>query len=257
MNLGINCRYNDLLKKEVIANLKQENIKFVEIRKLPREINHEELEFIKNKFGYSIHASFEDLKIRLFPKLHYSKKGIKEVERDIDFAVALNVKELVIHGGAFFRGYIRLSKIIKRNIGLNIFLDLFIKTFGPMLKRADEKGIKIVMENCYPCFLFGRSSDIIYLKERLPFLGFCLDLAHSEIYNQTDDFMKLNIDHIHITDNNKKSDQHLKIGDGSINFKEFFGKFKDKNYNKKIIVECEELRDSIDSINRLKILKAF
>lgn len=252
MKLGINCRYDKLLKEETIKILKREGIKFVEICGLPEEINYEELNILKGKFEYSMHASVDGLKINLFPKSGYSKDIIKKIETEIDFAITLNVKEIVVHAGAFFRGYIRLSKIIGRDIGLNYFLDIFAKNFGSILKKADNHGIKVLIENCYPCFLLGRPYDIIYLKQKLPSIGFCLDLAHSEIYNQTEELMKLEIDHIHLTDNNKRVDQHLAIGEGSINFEEFFAKLKAKNYDKKIIFECEDLQDSIKSLNKIK-----
>ena len=76
--LGINCRYDELLKEETIKALKQQGIEFVEIRGLPEEINYEELNFIKGKFEYSMHTSFEDLKISFLPKLRYSLKELKD-----------------------------------------------------------------------------------------------------------------------------------------------------------------------------------
>lgn len=94
----------------------------------------------------------------------------------------------------------------------------------------------------------------MYLKQKLPSIGFCFDFAHSEIYDQTEELMKLEIDHVHLTDNDKEVDQHLVIGEGSINFEDFFIKLKVKDYNKKIIFECEDLKDSIKSFNRIKFM---
>ena len=252
MKFGINCRYDELLKEETIKDLKKKGIKFVEIRCPPEHFNQHEIDFIKGQFEYSMHASFENLKINILPRFSYSIEGINKLKKDIDLAILLNVKEVVVHGGAFFKGYIRLSNILKKNIGLNFFLDLFIKTFSPIFKEANDNGIKIVIENCYPCFLFGRPYDILYVKQKLPSLGFCLDLAHSEIYNQTMELMRLGIDHIHLTDNDKKTDQHLVIGNGSIDFDDFFSRLKKKNYNQKIILECENLQDSLNSFNNIR-----
>ena len=252
MKLGINCRYDELLKKETIDTLKKERIKFIEIRCLPEEINKEELKSLKGQFEYSMHASFDNLRICLLPRFGYSANAVKKIEKDIDLAILLNVKEIVVHGGAFFRGYFRISNTLKKNIGLNYLLDMFIKTFYPIFKKAEDRDIRILMENCYPCFIFGRPYDIKYIKKKIPSLGFCFDLAHSEIYNQTEELMKLEIDHIHLTDNNKISDQHLVIGKGSIDFDDFFAKLKSKSYNKKIIFECENLQDSIKSFNKIK-----
>ncbi len=254
MKLGINCKYDELLKEETIKILKKEGIRFVEIRCLPDEINHDELRLIKDKFEYSMHASFEDLKINLLPWLRYSANSVKKIEKDIDLAILLNVREVVVHGGAFFKGYFRIASALKKNIGLNYSLDLFIKTFNPIFKRAEENGIKILMENCYPCFLFGRPYDILYVKQKLPSIGFCLDLAHSEIYNQTGELMKLEIGHIHLTDNDKKTDRHLVIGKGSIDFDDFFYRLKKRNYNQKIILECESIQDSLKSFKNVSLL---
>lgn len=254
MKLGVNCKYDELLKKETIRTLKEEGVKFVEIRCLPEIFNNKEIDFLKGQFEYSMHASFENLKIKILPKFRYSIDGVNKIKKDIDLAILLNVKEVIVHGGAFFKGYIRLSNALKKNIGLDYFLDLFIETFNPIFRKANDNGIKIIIENCYPCFLFGRPHDIRYIKQKLPSIGFCLDLAHSEIYNQTNELMKLDIDHIHLTDNDKKTDQHLVIGEGSIDFNDFLSKLKTKNYNKKIILECEDLQDSIKSFNNIRFL---
>ena len=111
-----------------------------------------------------------------------------------------------------------------------------------------------MLENVYPCFIGGRVFDIKYIQKNIPFVGFCLDLAHSEIYNLTEELMKLNINHIHISDNNKKEDKHLKLGDGIINFKELFYKLNKLNYKGKIIIECNSLEDNIYSFKRLNIV---
>lgn len=251
MKFGVNCRYDDILRDDVVSKLKQERINFVELHKIPERININELDRIKGQFEYSLHASV-DFRIHPLLSFGYHISEVKKIENEIDFAIASNIKEIVMHGGSFFKGYIRLSKILRRNIGLNFFLDTFSKNFGPILKKAHNHKIKILIENCYPCYLLGRPYDIRYLKYKFPFLGFCFDLAHSEIYNQTEELMKIDIDHIHLTDNNKRIDQHLEIGKGSIDFKDFFRKLKAKNYNKKIILECNKLQDSIESINKIK-----
>src|SRR3989344_2908287 len=209
MRLGISCKSNWLTKKN-IEKIKKARIKIIEIdceRSIP---NKEEIEFLKNlKFDYSVHAPYNNIKLKIFPYPRYSKKCIREIEESLDYAVKLKASQFVIHGGSFIRGYFRFRNLIKKNYGLKFFLDRFIKNFQNIFKRANNAKIKVVLENVYPCFIGGRVFDIKYIQKNIPFVGFCLDLAHSEIYNLTEELMKLNINHIHISDNNKKEDKHL------------------------------------------------
>ena len=62
MRLGIHCRYEKLLSDEYLKRIKQKKIKLIEIHGIPEEVDQRDLEFLKNKFEYSLHASVKDLK---------------------------------------------------------------------------------------------------------------------------------------------------------------------------------------------------
>ena len=50
---------------------------------------------------------------------------------------------------------------------LTVTLDKFVKTFGTILKEANQSGIKVVIENSYPCFLLGRkATDSNYIRQQ-------------------------------------------------------------------------------------------
>jgi len=254
MKIGIKASYMDLLDKQKIKNLHKEKIKYIELKQIKQPLNKDILDQIKNEFEYSLHAPFYNMKISLINFLNYPKIAKKEIELSLKVVEELEAKEFIMHAGSFFRGYVRLTNGFDKKPGLNLFLDKFVKTFGTILKEANQSGIKVVIENSYPCFLLGRPSDIIYIQNKLPFLGFCLDIGHAEIYDQTEKLLEFKIDHIHISDNNKKSDQHLKLGEGSINFREILKKLKEKGYNGKIIPECRSLENSIKSYKFLNLL---
>ena len=250
MKFGISFKFEEIVKEKSISVLKQEGLDIVEISYMPYKLLVEEIPVIKDKFNYSIHAPYNNMRIN-FPTIRYPKIAVEEVKTAITNAINLEARELIMHAGGFCRGYIRVTNIVKKKIALNLFLEKFVKRFGPILREADDKGLKVLIENNYTSLLLGRMEDIIYVQDKLPFLGFCLDIAHSEIYNQTEDLMELPIDHVHISDNNKRQDQNLKIGDGVINYKEILTKLKQK-YNKKVIIECRTIDEGIESLKKLK-----
>ena len=253
MKVGVNCKWNWIVEEEAIGKLRKAGVKAVEISyKEKKKIPKDKMEFLKSLgFDYSVHAPYENIKLKAFPWPRYSKKCIKEIENCLEDAIELGASHFVVHGGTFFRGYYRFKNLIGKDYGLKFSLNRFIKNFETIFKRANDNGINVVVENLYPCFICGRAFDIKYIQEKLPFVGFCLDFAHSEIYNLTDDLMKLRIDHVHISDNNKREDQHLRFGDGIINFNVLLSRLNKLNYDGKIIIECNSLEDGIYSFKRL------
>ena len=252
MKIGIKLKLK-WLDENSIKEIKKAGIKTVEISHGDgKNFSDEDMDFLKDlDLDHSMHSPYNNLKIKGLPWPHYNRECLLEMENALKNAIKLKASHIVVHGGAFFRGYFRLKSKIGKDYGLKFFLDKYIETFGELFKMADDNDVRVIIENLYPCFLGGRPSDLSYIQRKLPFLGFCFDFAHAEIHNQTEELMKFNIDYVHVSDNNKKEDQHLKIGEGEMDFKRFIDRLKKLNYKGKIIIENENLSDCIFSFKKL------
>ncbi|HLC55790.1 MAG TPA: sugar phosphate isomerase/epimerase family protein [Candidatus Nanoarchaeia archaeon] len=253
MKIGINCKWNWIVEEKVVNKLKKAGINIIEISyKEKKYIPKDEIEFLKGLgFDYSVHAPYECIKLKAFPWPRYSKRCIREVDNSLNDAIKLKASHFVVHGGAFIKGFYRFKNLVGTDYGLRFSLNRFINNFDKVFKKAEKHGIKVVIENLYPCFMCGRVFDIKYIQEKLPSVGLCLDFGHSEIYNLTGELFKLRIDHVHVSDNNKKEDQHLKIGDGMLDFNKLLKELNKKKYDGKIIIECKNLEEGINSFEKL------
>ncbi|MHC1565516.1 MAG: TIM barrel protein, partial [Candidatus Syntropharchaeales archaeon] len=79
-----------------------------------------------------------------------------------------------------------------------------------------------------------------------------LDVGHANTAGVLDEFLTCDINHIHLHDNNGGTDEHLAIGEGTIDFKEVARATKDDGITK--ILELRREDDIEPSLNRLREL---
>ncbi|MCK5513169.1 MAG: sugar phosphate isomerase/epimerase [Deltaproteobacteria bacterium] len=163
----------------------------------------------------TIHAPFMDLspggvdtKIK--------KATIERLNQTIDVADFFQPQMVVFHPGYnkwFFDGNVEM------------WLDNSIKTWEPLVMKAEKMGIPLAVENIFeeePSSLEKLISSI-----NSPYFNFCFDTGHFNLFSTTtmkDWFDSLGnyFKEVHLHDNFKKSDDHLPIGDGDIDFDLFF-----------------------------------
>jgi sugar phosphate isomerase/epimerase len=123
-----------------------------------------------------------------------------------------------------------------------------------LFEKYSKAGLKILIENLYLKRRIGSEiSDIIKIQKAIPKIGFCFDIAHSEVSGQTEEVLtKIKVDYVHATDNNLKDDEHKVIGQGKINFQEIFSRLKNKGFDGKVILENISFKDCRESANKLK-----
>lgn len=88
-------------------------------------------------------------------------------------------------------------------------------------------------------------------------LGITFDIGHANTAGNPAEFVEnykiLNwIIHVHAHDNNGYDDEHLKIGEGNINFIEVLEKLKEIGYDGVISIENKNIRDAVKSKEILK-----
>jgi len=159
-----------------------------------------------------------------------SEEVLKFAKKEIDLAKKLGAKIITIHSGY-------KEAVLDENF------KVCVKNLKEIVKFGRKSGIKIGLENST---LLSRGlcvtpEEILRVINLLKNLKAVFDIGHANTagFNPVEYFKKIKnktID-IHIHDNNGKSDEHLPIGEGNINFLKFFKECKKSNYYGPFILE--------------------
>lgn len=193
--------------------------------------------------SFTIHAPFMDLS----PGAVDSK--VREVTMGrfshvLDIAEVLKPKTVVFHSG-----YEKWKYALKTDI----WLENSVKTWEFLLQRAADLGIPLAIENIF-------EDDPINLRLlmeeiRSDKFGICFDTGHFNLFSKIPlsewlSQLKPYIIELHLHDNNKSSDEHLAIGEGSFNFDTLFLSLKEKDLI--YTIEGHTPEDVLKSIQRLR-----
>jgi len=216
-------------------------------------LNMQRVSMLKNigeSYGlkYSVHAPFADINIAS-PSKPMLKATLKRLEKSISCASALNAYLWIFHPGL--------------KTGISMFYPCMdwlqnFKTTRLLLKIAGDYGVKIAIENVpepYP-FLMKSVEDFTKFYEEInEDIGLVFDVGHANLNGQIEQFLKAFADkivHIHAHDNNGKSDQHLGIAYGSIDWKNVANTLKRISYDKIVIIESvEHVEESMRKLKQL------
>ncbi|MDH7477477.1 MAG: sugar phosphate isomerase/epimerase family protein [Candidatus Bathyarchaeota archaeon] len=198
--------------------------------------------------NYSIHAPFADINIAS-PSKPMLKAMITRLEKSMAYASALNASIWVFHPGL--------------KTGVSMFypgMDWLqnLKTTHLLLKKAEDYGIKIAIENVpepYPFLMKSVEDFAKFYEEVNEEIGLAFDVAHANLNGQIESFLtvfKDKIVHAHLHDNDGKGDQHLGIGYGTIDWEKVAKLFEKISYNKILIVESvEHVKESMEKLRKL------
>lgn len=127
-----------------------------------------------------------------------------------------------------------------------------LRIFGDV---AQEYGVLACIENMpgIPDFLCQYPEEILGLIEGIEGIGLTIDFGHAHTIGKVDAFRKyLNCaSHIHIHDNMGKSDEHLPIGTGTINWSRLSSDLL-HHYNGVIVVEGRSIPEAKESYAQIK-----
>jgi sugar phosphate isomerase/epimerase len=208
------------------------------------------LKSIGESYGlkYSVHTPFADVNIAS-PSKPLLKAMLKRMKESISYASTLNAYMWVFHPGL--------------KTGVSMFypdMDWFqnLKTIRILLKIADDYGVKIAIENVpepYP-FLMKSVEDFTKFYEEInEDVGLVFDVGHANLNGQIERFLTVfedKIVHMHLHDNYGKSDQHLGIGFGNIDWKNVAATLERISYDKVVIIESvEHVEESKQKLKQL------
>ena len=198
------------------------------------------------KMKYSIHAPICDVNIAALSE-RMREVSTMEMMATMEQAISADIKLITIHPGLYSMAVPGLEQ---RSI------ERAKKSLRTLDRVTSEYGIKIAVENM-PSFQFmlGRTAEELRDLVDGTDMGVCFDIGHANTTGQIDAFTELlgdRIINIHIHDNHGKTDEHLTIGDGNIDFTKVLGKLK--GYTKNYIIESKSLESAVESKKKLKAM---
>jgi sugar phosphate isomerase/epimerase len=164
--------------------------------------------------NYALHAPFSDVNIASNDRF-MRRAALKRHEASVKWASALRVKALVFHPGAFTA----MEKFLRGKAWVNN-----LESIRSIYYFAENFGVEAMVENLpepFPHIMKSVDEFERFYSESGINIKMALDVAHAEIRGETFDFLEKfgdKIGHIHVSDNFGSVDEHLKIGDGNINW---------------------------------------
>ena len=195
---------------------------------------------------YSIHAPFNDINIA---SLNESVREMSVIEliKIMNMASELDIRTVTIHPGLYS---MVVSGLEDRSI---VAAKRSLRTLDRM---AQECGVRLCVENM-PGFRFflGQTADQMSELLEGTNLPICLDIGHANTTGQLNeiiDTLGSRIMNVHIHDNDGKQDQHLTIGEGTVDFDDCLKRLS--SYGGRYIIECKTLESGSESQDRLSRL---
>lgn len=176
---------------------------------------------------------------------------------------------------ADMKAYIKLTRdlaceylVIHMGFHFSVYLDrvtrALYETLSEVTEYGERNGIPLVIENMNH---MGRMSEFQYLGvtvdefanvfRKIPssYLGLALDAAHCNLLpGGTGRFVKLfgnRIGEVQISDNRGTIDEHLAVGDGTLDFRALFRQLGAIDYKGPLIIELRDIQQKRRSRKRL------
>ena len=198
------------------------------------------------KLSYSIHAPISDINIGSLNE-RIREDSVIELLTTAESAANLNINLMTIHPGMTSMAvpYMEEKAVEKAK-----------KSLRSLDRISSEYGVRIAVENmpAFP-FMLGRTAEEMKALIESTNLGFCLDIGHANTTDQIDDLIrefKDRLINVHIHDNHGENDEHLTLGEGSIDFKRVLDLLK--GYSGNFIIESRSFPSAVDSQDYLRPL---
>ncbi|MFH1156669.1 MAG: sugar phosphate isomerase/epimerase [Pseudomonadota bacterium] len=181
--------------------------------------------------------------------------SLNEMLASLDTASDLGAMKVVLHPSAVSG----MGAFVRETAG-----SYAMESLHAIVERAGELGIRLCFENMFPRYMnCSEPMELSAVFNRFPSLRMTLDTGHANIGDPTGnrifDFIQAfgdRIDHIHVSDNFGKIDDHLPVGRASINFSRFARAIRAMGYNKTITLEVfsDDPRDLVRSRDTISAL---
>jgi sugar phosphate isomerase/epimerase len=185
------------------------------------------------------------------------KAALAHLREYVDLTAALGCEYLVVHCGFHFSAY------------LDTVHRALYETMARSVEYGEKRRVPLVIENMNQLpgdsefqYLGVRVDEFQRLFERIrsPYLGLALDVAHCELLpGGTPPFVRAFPERIHsaqLSDNRGRVDEHMTIGEGTIDFRRVLGALERIRFAGPLIIELFDVPKKLRSHRRLLALLA-
>lgn len=159
----------------------------------------------------TVHAPFFDLSPGAMEPM-VRDITLRRLTQALQAAAALGAHLMVVHPGYDRWRYPNLA---------TTWVEHAAATFTPLVEMARQHDCRLALENIYE----ETPATLLALVDRLdtPWFGHCFDIGHWRLFGRESEGAWLQaiasrLLHIHLHDNHGQSDEHLPVGEGSIDF---------------------------------------
>jgi sugar phosphate isomerase/epimerase len=189
------------------------------VEAVPEDLKTIRDEFARRSLRITMHGPYIDMNPGS-PDEFQRKRTEERYERVFEVVSDLRPKNVVLHAGYSERRF-------RGDEGL--WLEQSLKTWPRFVKEAERLDTTIAAEN-----IFEKTPDTLKMlvaRVDSPNFRVCIDSGHLKIFSKAkmeEWFRELGpfIAEVHIHDNFGKNDDHLPVGEGSIDFESFFRHLK-------------------------------
>ena len=202
-------------------------------------------ELLDHNPSLSMHAPFMDLSPGAIDS-KVREATIRRFNHVLDISEILKPKVIVFHSG---------YEKWKYALNIDLWLEKSLLTWIPLNNRAAALGVRIAIENIFE----DEPTNLKLLMEHMESdnFGICFDTGHFNLFSKAslESWMlslRSYIFELHLHDNDRTSDQHLPVCDGTFDFKGFFSLLSNKNCI--YTLEAHSPDHVLKSINSLQAL---
>jgi len=201
-----------------------------------------------NNLDFVVHAPWAGTNIAT-PSPDLRRAVLKRLTKSIVYAEQLDCRLWLFHPGSRTGlSHIYPGEDWQQNL----------QSVRALLGIARREGVAIAIENTpepFPSLMKSVDDFHRFYEDLEDDIGMVLDVAHANLNNQIQDFIKQfskKIVHMHVSDNDGASDLHLGIGYGSIDWETVAKEIKKAKYSNVIMLESiEYVEESLQTLRKL------
>lgn len=216
-----------------------DQLSFAEVRKTSQELRRKGL-------SVTFHAPFMDLNPGAVDE-RIRQATVHRFEQVLALVPFFQPRAVVFHPG-----YDRW----RYDNNLDLWLEKSLLTWKPIVERAEALSVKLAIENVFE----DHPSSLLKLFSALdsPWAGSCLDAGHGHLFSQTAVLEWLaalgpRLVEMHLHDNDRSGDQHLPLGEGTIDFASLFAYLRENRLSPILTLEpqlAEHLEPSLKALQK-------
>lgn len=195
---------------------------------------------------YSLHTPISDINIAALTN-RMRESSVLEMIANAEVASVLDIRTITVHPGL---ESMSIPGMKEKS------MEYAKQSLRILDRTASEYGVMFAIENMpnFPPMLGKTAEELNKLVDGTN-LGICFDVGHANTMGQVDEMIstfKDRIVNVHVHDNSGESDEHLTVGDGTVDFPKTMEALS--GYQGKYVIESKSLASAVESKRRLSIL---